>query len=163
MNIALNMFHMKYFIFQTNRTTNSNENGDFVDHWSMPCSTFQKCFHLHNFGIFFLIVNVTRTDVPVGNRNIKAWVQCACPNRMARNFRFSLELLMGNMVATFTDYVVGAQSGSDYIQTMNNCLNVDTTENYDRFTIEMKISRTPGPQNLPRNDRTDYRHLPVSF
>lgn len=69
---------------------------------------------------------------------------------------------MGNMVATFTDYVVGAQSDSTYIQLNNNCLNVDTTDHYDKVTIEMKISRTLGPQTLPRNDRTDCRILPVS-
>lgn len=69
---------------------------------------------------------------------------------------------MGNMVATFTDYVVGAQSDSAYIQANNNCLNVDTAEHYEKVTIEMKISRTQGPQNLPRNDRTDCRFLPVS-
>lgn len=90
-------------------------------------------------------------------------MQCAYPNRVARNFRFSLELLMGNKVATFTDYVVGAQSDSDYIQSNNNCLNIDTAENFDKVTVEMKISRTLGPQNLPRNDRTDCRILPVSF
>lgn len=148
---------------QTTRTTNSNEDGDFVDHWSLPCVTFQKCFHLHNFGIFFLIANVTQpANLPDGSTNIKAWVQCAYPNRIARNFRFSLELLMGNMVATFTDYVVGAQSDSEYIQSNNNCLNVVTVEQYARVTIEMKISKTMGAQNLPRNDRTDCRSLPVS-
>lgn len=152
-----------FTLFQTTKTSNSNENGDFADHWTIPCATFQKCFHLHNFGIFFLIVNVTRTNVPEGNKNIKAWVQGACPNNAARTFRFSLEILMGNVVATFTDYVVGAQSDSDYIQENNNCLNVDTTENYEMVTIEMKISKTIGPQNLPRNDRTDCRHLPVSI
>lgn len=150
------------FIFQTTRSTDSNEDGDFVDHWSLPFVTFQKCFHLHNFGIFFLIVNVTQPDGPDGIRNIKAWVQCAYPNRIARNFRFSLELLMGNKVATFTDYVVGAQSDSGYIQSNNNCLNIDTAEHYDKVTIEMKISRTLGSQNLPRNDRTDCRTLLVS-
>lgn len=151
--------------FQTNRTTNTNtnEDGDFVDHWALPCETFQKCFHLHNFGIFFLIVNVTQPDGPeAGLTNIKAWVQCAYPNRVARNFRFSLELLMGNMVATFTDYVVGAQSDCEYIQANNNCLNVDTAEQYETVTVEMKISRTHGPQNFPRNNRTDCRLIPVS-
>ncbi|KAG4079542.1 hypothetical protein HA402_010374 [Bradysia odoriphaga] len=159
--------HLRYFhkdsLIETNRTTNTNEDGDFVDHWSLPCVTFQKCFHLHNFGIFFLIVNVTQPDGPdAGRTNIKAWVQCAYPNRVARNFRFSLELLMGNMVATFTDYVVGAQSDSTYIQANNNCLNVDTAEHYEKVTIEMKISRTLGAQNLPRNYRTDCRLLPVT-
>lgn len=129
----------------------------------MPCATFQKCFHIHNFGIFFLIVNVTETNVPDGNTNIKAWVQGACPNNTARNFHFSLEILLGNVVATFTDYVVGAQSDSHYIQANNNCLNVDITQNHEPFTIEMKISKTIGRQNLPRNDRTDCRHLPVSI
>lgn len=70
---------------------------------------------------------------------------------------------MGNMVATFTDYVVGAQSDSDYIQSNNNCLNVVTSEQYDMVTIEMKISKTLGLQSLPRNDRTDCRVLPVRF
>jgi len=158
--------HLRYFhkdsLIETTRTTNSNEDGDFVDHWSLPCVTFQKCFHLHNLGIFFLIVNVTQLDDPAGMTSIKAWVQCAYPNRVARNFRFSLELLMGNQVATFTDYVVGAQSDSDYIQTNNNCLNVETAEHYDHVTVEMKISKTLGPQNLPRNDRTDFRVLPVT-
>lgn len=150
----------RFLIFQTTRTTNLNEDGDFIDHWSLPCATFQKCFHLHNFGIFFLIVNVTTVD---GTTFIKAWVQCAYPNRTARNFRFTLELLMGNHVATFTDYVVGAQSDSDYIQSNNNCLNFRTEEHYDNVTIEMKISRTLGPQNLPRNERTHSSILPVSF
>ncbi len=106
---------------------------------------------------------MTQPETPGGNTNIKAWVQCAYPNRVARNFRFSLELLMGNMVATFTDYVVGAQSDSDYIQSNKNCLNVDTTEQYEKVTIEMKISKTLGAQNLPRTDRTDCRYLPVSL
>lgn len=149
-----------FLFFQTSRAPNPNDNGNFLDHWTIPCATFQKCFHLYNFGIFFLIVNVKRIH---GNTNIKAWVQAACPNRVARNFRFSLELLIGSMIATFTDYVVGAQSDCEYIQLNNNCLNLDTTATYEEMTIEMKISKTIGPQSLPRSDRTDYRRNPVSW
>lgn len=60
-------------------------------------------YSLPRFGLFFLIFNVRKLST---NQTVyTAWIQCVCPNRAARELRFTLVLHVNNARITYTDYV----------------------------------------------------------
>lgn len=60
-------------------------------------------YQLPKFGLFFIIFDVKK--LPTGQSMYWAWIQCVCPNRAAREFRFTLELILNNAKITYSDFV----------------------------------------------------------
>lgn len=75
---------------------------EFLMHYTFKCQNFRQCIRIAQYGLFWLIVNVSRD----GNKTIiTSWVQCVGRSNECKLFTFNLQMRIGNAIAHFTDYV----------------------------------------------------------
>lgn len=75
---------------------------EFIMHYAFKCEQFRQAIHVSQFGVFFLIVNVK----PIADETlITAWVQCVGRSNECREFKFDLQMRIGNEIAQFADFV----------------------------------------------------------
>lgn len=75
---------------------------EFVTHLSFLKQDYRQVIHIQKFGLFFFIVNYKKFDQ---KHVITAWVQRVCPNRDAREYTFHLEMKLGHLIGSYSDYV----------------------------------------------------------
>lgn len=94
--------HLRGFHKNVLTSTRGDSNLEANSVFDVVCQSYRHAIQIADMGIFFVIVNVTKEGAKT---NLKAWVQQAAPNIIAKSFRFKLKITIGSNLGTYTDVV----------------------------------------------------------